>query len=91
MASRVNRPNGHRWIQFKDTSGSRKTLRLGKITARAADDIKRRVEAMLSAQILGCLPDEETARWIASMPPVLADRFAAVGLIESAWLALSMS
>lgn len=82
MASRVNRPNGHRWIQFTDPHGGRKTLRLGKVTARDADEVKRRVEALLSAKILSVLPDEQTARWVATASPTLVAKLGAVGLIQ---------
>ncbi len=82
MATRVKRPNGHKWIQFKDLNGARQTIRLGKMPAKSADVIKGRVEALMSARLLGCLPDEETARWITKLPPQLAAKLASVGLIE---------
>ena len=82
MASRVNRPHGHRWIQFTDTSGRRQTIRLGKMTPRNADAIKARVESLLSSKLVGCMVDEDTARWLVSATPALVAKLAAVGLIE---------
>lgn len=82
MASRINRPNGHRWIQFTDVEGKRKTIRLGKMPPKNADTIKGKVEALLACQLIGCLPDEETARWLASAPTPLVAKLAKAGLVE---------
>jgi len=82
MASLFKRPGGHRWIQFTDIDGKRKTIRLGKIAASNAATVKLRVESLLSSRILGCLPDEDTARWLTAIPPALASKLSAVGLVE---------
>lgn len=39
MASVINRPNGHRWIQFVDGEGRRCTLRLGRVPRKVADAV----------------------------------------------------
>jgi hypothetical protein len=90
MASVVSRPNGRREIQFTDAAGKRQTVRLGKMPKRDAESIKTRIEHLLTAQITKRPLEGDTARWVASLDDVLADRLAKVGLIrqrESAYLA----
>jgi hypothetical protein len=90
MASVVNRPNGRREIQFTDAAGKRQTVRLGKMPKRDAESVKTRIEHLLTAQITKRPLEGDTARWVASLDDVLADRLAKVGLIrqrESAYLA----
>ena len=82
MASIINRPDGHRWIQFVDPSGRRQTLRLGKATAKGAAEICRRVELLLAARIGGTSLDRETAKWLGDVERILRKRLAAVGLVE---------
>ncbi len=89
MASVVNRPNGRREIQFTDATGKRKTVRLGKMSKRDAESVKTRIEHLLTSQITKRPLEGDTARWVASLDDVLADRLAKVGLIrqrESAML-----
>lgn len=80
MASIVNRPDGHRWIQFVDSDRSRKTLRLGKVTAKYAADFCRRVEELLSNKITGDSPDRDLSKWLAGIDASLRDKIAKVGL-----------
>lgn len=89
MASVVNRPNGRREVQFSDADGKRKTVRLGKMPKRDAESVKIRIEHLLTAQITKRPLEADTARWVATLDEVLADRLAKVGLIrqrESAFL-----
>ena len=67
MASIVNRPNGHRWIQFTGVDGKRQTLRLGKTPKRSAEAIKVHVERLVASQIVGGAVPDETSRWIADL------------------------
>ena len=62
MASIVNRPNGHRWIQFVDHRDKRQTLRLGKTNKKHAEEVCRRVESLLAAKIAGDSIDRQTGR-----------------------------
>jgi integrase len=82
MASVINRPNGHRWIQFSDTAAKRQTLRLGKTTAKTAAEVCRRVELLLAARIAGTSLDRETAAWLTVLSDGLRTRFAELGLID---------
>jgi len=81
MASIVNRPGGHKWIQFKGLTGRRQTIRLGKVSARVAADFRRRVEYLLAAQAMGQPPDLDTAKWAGGLAPTLHARLAAAGLV----------
>jgi integrase len=81
MASITKQANGRRLIQFTDPSGTRKSLRLGKVTQRAAEATKVRVENLISASLTGHALDDETARWVANLDVVMAEKLAAVGLI----------
>jgi integrase len=81
MASIGRDPNGYRRILFVAPDGRRKTIRLGKATQRTAEAVKVRVEALVSAQLSGQSPDDETSRWIAALDTTMADKLAAVGLI----------
>ena len=49
MASVINRPGGHRWIQYVGASGTRQTLRLGKANKKLADEVCRPVEILLAS------------------------------------------
>lgn len=83
MASVINRPGGHRWIQFVDPSSKRQTLRLGKTPAKVASEVCRRVELLLTGRITGSPPDRETAVWLTSLDNVLRSKLAAVGLADA--------
>lgn len=71
MASLINRPNGHRWIQFYDQEKRRQTIRLGKISKRAAEEIKRHVEYLLNARTANIPIPNSTSEWIAGLEPDL--------------------
>jgi integrase len=83
MASISNSPGGLRTIQFMapDQSGKRKSIRLGKVSKRVAEEIKVKVEALVASKIAGLSWDGETARWVAALAPELAGKLAACGLI----------
>ncbi|MBC7855794.1 MAG: site-specific integrase [Pirellulaceae bacterium] len=80
MASVIKEPNGGRMIQFA-LAGGRRTVRLGKVTQKAADEIKRRIELICNAQMANTSLDDETAKWLAGINEIMAEKMAAVGLI----------
>lgn len=82
MASVSHDKDGTRRIQFIDAHKKRRTIRLGKVTAKTANEIKLRVEAINIASILQVSLDADTARWLASIGDELAGKLQAVGLIE---------
>ena len=82
MASITREPNGRRTVQFVGTDNKRHSIRLGKVTQRAAEVVKLRVELILSAKLSGHALDDETARWMASLDQAMNDKLAAVGLAD---------
>ncbi|MEQ9454363.1 MAG: tyrosine-type recombinase/integrase [Phycisphaeraceae bacterium] len=81
MASISNDPNGSRRILFTDAKGVRRTLRLGKVSKRHAQATKVRVEDLVSSQLTGHNPSDDTSRWLSGIDDKLYDRLAAVGLV----------
>jgi len=91
MASIGREKNGGRRILFVAPEGSRKTIRLGKVSQRAAEGIKHRVEVLLAAKITGHAVEADTARWVAELPDVMADKLARVGLIPDREAAVTIT
>lgn len=83
MASIARDPGGNRRILFVAPDGRRPTIRLGKVSQRAAEAVKFRVEQLLAAKLTGQAIEADTARWIAELEPALADKLARVGLTAS--------
>lgn len=83
MASIVRDPNGRKRILFFNADGNRKAIRLGKMSQRQADAIKMRVEQLVSAQVSGTAPDDETTRWVKDRDETLREKLAAAGLIDA--------
>lgn len=81
MASVAKEKNGYRRILFVAPDGRRKTIRLGKVSHRAAEGIKYRVEQLLECLLLNRPMEADLAQWAAGLEPRLAKRLAAVGLI----------
>jgi integrase len=81
MASIGHDPSGRKRILFVAPDGKRKTIRLGKVSEKAAMAVKLKVEPLVTAAMLKRPPDDETTRWVASLDAVMADKLAAVGLI----------
>ena len=81
MASISKHSNGRRTIQFIDRDGTRKSIRLGKISKRMAEGLKFRIEQLNASSITGHAPDPETARWIMELKKTMTDKLVKVGLI----------
>ena len=83
MASIARDKNGNRRIQFIGPNGKRPTIRLGKVSQRAAEAVKFRVEQLLASKLTGHAIEADTARWLRDLEPAMADKLARVGLIPS--------
>ncbi len=83
MASISRDPNGRKRILFVAPDGKRKTIRLGKMSIRAAEAVKFRIEHLLAGKITGNAVEADTAAWVASLETAMAGKLAAVGLIDS--------
>ncbi len=81
MASIARDKNGTRRILFVAPDGRRPTIRLGKVSQRAAESIKYRVEQLLESLNLNRPMEADLAQWVANLEPWLAKRLARVGLI----------
>jgi len=82
MASVINRPGGHRWIQYVGATGTRQTLRMGRATKKLADEVCRRVEILLASRMSGTSLDRETAEWLTGLGGGLRARLAKLNLID---------
>lgn len=81
MATVIRDPNGRKRIQFA-IGDERKTIRLGKVEVRHAEQVRVKVEALLSATITRSPIDKETSEWLADIDDALHERLAAVGLVK---------
>jgi len=81
MASIANDPGGRRRILVLDKNGDRKTIWLGKVSKRLAEEIKTRVESINSAAIAGVSIDGETAEWVGKIGNPLYAKLASAGLV----------
>ena len=79
----TNKKNGTKRVLFTDEQSNRRTIQLGKVTAKAAESFKLRVEALIAAQRMGVPLDGELSVWLRDLPDTMHGRLAAVGLVES--------
>jgi len=82
MASIGHDDGGRKRILFVAGDGTRKTVRLGKVSQRQAEGFKLRVEALIGQTFTDRL-DEDTARWLAALDDKMHSRLAGVGLAKS--------
>ncbi|MBX3363155.1 MAG: site-specific integrase [Phycisphaeraceae bacterium] len=82
MASITTRPNGSRFISFREADGSARHITLGKVNRRYAEVLKIRIEDLVSAAIHQHPPTDETSRWLLGIDDRLYAKLAAVGLVR---------
>jgi len=75
-------PKGKRRILFCAGDGSRKTIRLGKCSERAAETVLMHVEELVSVSLAGHAINRNTAVWLDEISDVLHERLVKVGLIK---------
>ena len=80
MASLSRDGNGTSRIQFV-WGDERRAIRLGKVSTRFADEVLRRVEQLVAHAIQGTGHKDDLSSWIASLPPVIHERFVKAGLV----------
>ena len=83
MASIARDKNGCRRILFVAPDGTRKTIRLGKVSQRTAEGIKYRVEQLLEALQFNRPMEPNLVEWVKGLEPLLARKLARVGLIAN--------
>ncbi len=82
MASISNDKNGLKRIQFVAGDGSRKAIRLGKVSKRDAETVRIKVEALLSAKLSGASGvDREVSAWLAKLDVKLKEKLRIAGLL----------
>lgn len=81
MASISTTAAGNRSIQFTNRDRRRKTIYLGVMPMKFVETIKGHVEKLNFAAITGHSVETETARWLTTISPILANKLAKVGLI----------
>lgn len=78
MATIGKDPNGTRRILFVASDGARRTVRLGKVPMKVANEVKARVESLNAAKVAGVALDADTAAWTARIgADTLSDRITA--------------
>ncbi len=82
MASIGNDSGGRKRVLFVAADGRRKTVRIGRATARQAETFKVLVELLIQSQITGTV-DEEITRKVADLPDNIHAKLAAVGLVKA--------
>lgn len=82
MATVINRPNGHRWVQFSHANKKR-TIRLGVVPLEAAKEVARHVGHLIAVRKLNHSPASSTLTWLDGLDHTIYERIAAVGLVVS--------
>ena len=81
MASVIRDPNGFKRVQWSNGGGDRRTLRLGNVSVRQAEQVKVRVEQLLAAQSTGVL-DAEAGRWVEGLEDEMHRKLSHLGLVK---------
>ncbi len=81
MASIMQQKSGGYQIQFVDPNKRRRSIRLGKIKARAAQLIKLRIEQLVAARKNGVGDDPELRKWLKGISDELHTKLARVDLV----------
>lgn len=86
MASISTDRSGNRTVEFLarwdgEAFKRKRRVRLGNVTMRDAEEVKRRVEAILSSKLSGLSPDADTSAWLGKISDDLAAKLAREGLI----------
>lgn len=81
MASISKDQNGNVTLQFVGGDKRRRSVRLGKINQKTANEIKLKVEHLNALAVARLPMDTDTAKWVAGIGDDLAAKLAAVGLI----------
>ena len=83
MASLTDRPDGTRRVQFTGPDRRRRTLYLGRIAKRQAEELLGLVERLNAAALTGHAPADKDARTVAALPEVTHAKLAKAGLVDA--------
>lgn len=82
MATMYEDKHGTHTIQFRDGKKKR-TLRIGQMAQRYADEYLRRIEHLIGAKFSGIAPPPEVSKWLGTLTPNFRERLVKVGLLEA--------
>ena len=84
MASLSKDKGGLKRITFNALNGSGKqsTIRLGKVSLKAAQSFKVKVESLLEAKLTRQPIETETSHWVAELPDKMLVKLSNVGLVN---------
>ena len=80
MASVSTDPRGTRRVQFTGPDGRRRTVRLGKLAKRPAEELAGLIERLNAAALTGSAPADGDSRRVAALPDATHAKLAAAGL-----------
>ncbi len=78
-----DRKTGLKTLQFISTDGKRRSIRLGTVPMKTANEVKIRVEQLLACLNNHTANDADLSRWLANIGDELHIRLAAVGLVTT--------
>lgn len=82
MASIIKRPNGHYWIQITLPDRRRKTIKLGKVSKKNAEQFGRFAEELATARAMSGSPPQHVAQWLFSLSEPYLQKLARAELID---------
>ena len=77
-----DKKTGRRTIQFVGADGKRRSIRLGKVSAKQAESAKLHLEDLIACKATGTASKGTTAGWVADLPDTLRRRLERVGLVR---------
>lgn len=81
MASISTDKAGRRMVQFVGGDRKRRSIRLGTVPMKQAEEFAHKIDALCRSNKMGCAVSPGVAQWVSELPQVMADRLAKVGLI----------
>ena len=82
MASIPVDEKGRRRIQFTAPDRQRRSIRLGRVSKKVAEQIRFHVEEIIAAKTTGVPLSSSTSQWVTDLSDIMRDKLAAVGLVE---------
>lgn len=83
MASISTNGKGIRRLLFTDAGGDRRTIYLGRIAKKHAEQIQRRIEEIVASRIAGTAHSSDLAAWIRDLPAAFHRKLVKAMLVEA--------
>ncbi|MBE3123764.1 MAG: phage integrase SAM-like domain-containing protein, partial [Planctomycetes bacterium] len=71
-----------RTVQVTGIDGKRRSIRLGRVDKRTAENVKRFIENLAAARTGASTPDMATVEWLTMLPPAVHRRLVKAGLAQ---------